>query len=118
MGRTGIPNTKEVQDLTIFGQSDGTVFWDYTNAILLDILQKESTITQAYDANLLDQPMQVIRKKHRGKLSKGVLLRQDNARVHTCKFAMDAVKRNGYELIPHSVYSPDLTPSNFCRFTK
>ena len=39
------------------------------------------------------------REKRRGKLSKGILLQQDNARVHTCKIAMDAVERNGYELI-------------------
>ena len=30
--------------------------------------------------------------------------------------AMDAVKRNGYELIPHPAYSPDLTPSDFFLF--
>ena len=35
-------------------------------------------------------------------------IQQDNARVHTCKIAMDAVERNGYELIPHPAYSPDL----------
>ena len=57
-----------------------------------------------------------IRKKRRGKLSKGVLLQQDNARVHTCKVAMDAVERNGYKLIPHPVYSLDLAPSDFFRF--
>ena len=55
-------------------------------------------------------------KKHRGKLSKGVLLQQDNARVHTCKVAMDAVERNGYELIPHPAYLPDLAPSDFFLF--
>ena len=43
----------------------------------------------------------------------GVLLQQDNARVHTCKVAMDAVERNGYELITHPAYSPDLAPSDF-----
>ena len=32
-------------------------------------------------------------------------------RVHTCKVAMDVVERNGYELIPHPDYSPDLAPS-------
>ena len=46
---------------------------------------------------LLDQLRTAIRKN----LSKGVLLQQGNARVHTCKVAMDAVERNGYELIPH-----------------
>ena len=56
-------------------------------------------------------------KKRLGKLSKGVLLRQDNARVvHTCKVAMAAVEQNGYELIPHPAYSPDLAHSDFFLF--
>ena len=69
-----------------------------------------------YYANLLDQLRTAIREKCQGKLSKGVLLQQDNARVHTCKVAMDAVERNGYDLIPHPAYSPDLAPSNFFLF--
>ena len=58
----------------------------------------------------------MIREKHRGKLSKGILFQQDNARVHTCKIAMDAVEQNGYELIPHPAYSPDLAPSDYFLF--
>ena len=69
-----------------------------------------------YYANLLDQLRTAIREQRRGKLSKGDLLQQDNARVHTCKVAMDAVERNGYELIPHPAYSPDLAPSDFFLF--
>ena len=53
----------------------------------------------------------MIREKRRGKLSKGILLQQDNARVHTCKIAMDAV-----ELIPHPAYSPDLAPGDYFLF--
>ena len=60
---------------------------------------------------MLDQLRTAIREKRRGKLSKGVLLQQGNARFHTCKVAMDAVERNGYGLIPHPAYSPDLAPS-------
>ena len=59
---------------------------------MLDFLAKKSTITVAYYANLFDQPRTVIREK----LSKGILLQQDNARVHNCKIAMDAVEPNGY----------------------
>ena len=77
-------------------------------------LPKRSTITGVYYANLLDQLRTDIREKRRGKLSKGVLLQQDNARVHTCK--IDAVERNGYELIPHPACSPDLAPSDFFLF--
>ena len=69
-----------------------------------------------YYVNFLDQLRTAIHEKCRGKLSKGVLLQQDNARVHTCKVAMDALERNGYELIPHPAYSPDLAPSDFFLF--
>ena len=58
----------------------------------------------------------MIREKRRGKLPKGMLLQQDNARVHTYKIAMDAVERNRYELIPHSAYSLDLAPSDYFLF--
>ena len=69
-----------------------------------------------YSANLLDQVRTAIREKRRGKLSKGVLQQQDNARVYTCKVATDAVERDGYELIPHPSYSPEPAPSDFFQF--
>ena len=75
------------------GKVMATVFWDAKGVIVLDFLPKRSTITGVYYANLL-QLRTAIREKRRGKLSKGVLLQQDNARVHTCKVAMDAVERN------------------------
>ena len=37
-------------------------------------------------------------------------------RVHTCKVVMDAVEQNGYELIPHPAYLPDLAPRDFLLF--
>ena len=98
------------------GKVMATVFWDAKGVIMLDFLPKRRTITGVYYANLLDQLRIAIREKCRGKLSKGVLLQQGNTRVHTCKVAMDAVERNGYELIPHPAYSPDLAPSNFFLF--
>ena len=93
-----------------------TVFWDAKGVIMLEFLPKRSTITGVYYANFLDQLRTAIREKLRGKLSKGVLPQQENARVRTCKVAMDAVERNGYELIPHPAYSPDLAPSDFFLF--
>ena len=91
------------------------VFWDAQGVIMLDFLAKKSTIV-AYYANLLDQLRTVICEKRQGKISKGVPLQQANARVHTCKIAMDAVERNGYELILHPTYSPDLAPSDYFLF--
>ena len=90
-----------------------TVLWDAKSVIMLDFLLKRRIINGVHYANLLDQLRTGFREKRRGKLSKGVLLQQDNARVHTRKVAMDAVERIGYELIPHPAYSPDLAPSDF-----
>ena len=113
----GSPRPKKFKTQPSAGKVMATVFWDAKGVIMLDVLPKRSTITGVYYANLLDQLRTAIREKRRGKLSKGVLLQQDNARVHTCKVAMDAVERNGYELIPHPAYSPDLALSDFFLFS-
>ena len=112
----GSPRPQKFKTQPSAGKVTATVFWDAKGVIMLDFLLKRSTITGVYYANLLDQLRTAICEKRQGKLSKGVLLQQDNERVHTCKVAMDAVERNGYELIPHPAYSPDLAPSNFFLF--
>ena len=103
----GSPRSKKFKTQPSAGKVMATVFWDAKGIIMLDFLPR-STITGVCYANLLDQLRTAIREKCRGKLSKGVLLQQDNARVPTCKVAMDAVEQNGYELIPYPAYSPDL----------
>ena len=109
----GSPRPKKFKTQPPAGKVMATLFWDAKGVIMLDFLSKRITITGVYYEKLLDQLRTAIREKRRGKLSKGVLLQQNNARVPTCKVAMDAVERNGYELIPHPAYSPDLSPSDF-----
>ena len=94
----GSPRPKRFKTQPSAGKVVAAVFWDAQGVIMLDFLAKKSTITGAYYANLLNQLRTAIREKRQGKLSKGNLLQQDNARVHTCKIAMDAVEWNGYEL--------------------
>ena len=112
----GSPRPKKFKTQPSAGKVMTTVVLDAKGVIMLDFLPKRRTITGVYYANLLDQLRTVIREKYRGKLSKGVLLQQDNARVLTCKVTMDAVERNGYELIPHTAYLSDLAPSDFFLF--
>ena len=83
---------------------------------MLDFSPKRSSITGEYYANVLDQLRTAIREKRRGNIYNGVFLQQGNARVHTCKVAMDAIERNRYELIPHPAYLLDLAPSDFFLF--
>ena len=116
MGRVWVPEAREVQDTTICWQGDGHSIFGSKGRYYVGLLPKRSKIIGVYYANLLDQQRTAIREKRRGKLSKGVLLHQDNAKVHTFKVAMDAVERNGYELILHPVYSPGLAFSDFFLF--
>ena len=89
---SGSPRPKKFKKQPSAGKVMATVFWDVKGVIMLDFLPKRSTMTGVYYANWLDQLRTAIREKHRGKLSKGVLLQQDNGTVHTCKAAMDAVE--------------------------
>ena len=104
--RPGSPRPKKFKTQQSAGKVMATVFWDAKGVIMLNFLPKRSTITGVYYVNLSDQLRTAIREKRRGKLSKGVLLLQYNARVHTCKVAMDAVEQNGYELLPNPASSP------------
>ena len=90
----GFPRPKKFKTQPSAGTVMATVFWDAKGVIMLDFLPKRSTITGVYYANLLDQLRTAFHEKHPGKLSKGVLLQQDKARVHSCKVAMDAVEQN------------------------
>ena len=86
----GSPRPKKFKMQPSAGKVMATVFWDAKGIIMLDFLPKRSTITGVYYADQLRTP---IHEKCRGKLSKGVLLQQNNARVHkSCRVAMDAVE--------------------------
>ena len=85
VGRAWVPEAKEVQDATICWQGDGHSILGRKRRYYVGQEKYNN-----WSANLSDQLRTSIREKHRGKLSKGVLLQQDNGRVHTCKVAMDA----------------------------
>ena len=110
----GSPRPKK--DATICWQGDGRSILGRKRRYYVGLFTQEKYNNWSVLCNLLDQLRTAIHEKRRGKLSKGVLLQQDNAGVHTCKVAMDAVERNEYELIPHPAYLPDLAPSDFFLF--
>ena len=93
-----------------------SVFWDAKGIGFIDFLQKGKTINGEYYAKLLRKLRQAIKSKRPGKLTKGVLLHQDNAAAHKSLVAMSAVHDCGFELIDHPPYSPDLAPSDYLLF--
>ena len=116
VGRAWVPEAKEVQDATICWQGNGHSILGRKRRYYVGLFTQEKYNNWSVLCKLVRPVRTAIREKRRGKLSKGVLLQQDNARVHTSKVAMDSVERNGYELIPHPAYSPDLAPSDFFLF--
>ena len=59
---------------------------------------------------------EAIKEKGPGKLTRGMLLHQDNAPDHTFVVAMATIHDCGFELVPHPPYLPDLAPSDFHLF--
>ena len=80
----GSPRPKKFKTQPSAGKVMATVFWDAKGVILLDFLPKRNTITGVYYANLLDQLRAAISEKHRGKLSKDVLLQQESPHLQSC----------------------------------
>ena len=92
VGGAWVPEAKEVQDATIYWQGDGHSILGHKRRYYVGLFTQEKYNSWSVLCNLLDQLRTAILEKRQGKLSKGVLLQQDNARVHTCKVAMDAVE--------------------------
>ena len=83
---------------------------------MIDCLQQGRTINGAYYAAELRRLRQEIARKRTEKLTRGVLLLQDNAPAHTSQVAMTAATECGFEVLPRPPYSPDMAPSDFCLF--
>jgi len=69
-----------------------------------------------YYANLITRLRSVVVEKRRGKVSRSVLLLQDNVPVHTSKVSKAALRKTGFAEIDHLPYSPDLAPWNYFLF--
>ena len=92
MGRAWVPEAKEVQDATICLQGDGHSILGRKRHYHVGLFTQEEYNNWSVLCKLVRPAEFAIHEKRRDKLSKGVLLQQDNARVPTCKVAMDAVE--------------------------
>jgi len=57
-----------------------------------------------------------IRSKHRGQLSKGIVLLHDNAHPHTTAHTVETLQKLKFEVVAHPAYSPDPDPSDYHLF--
>ena len=91
-----------------------TLFWDEQEVILEHYMLRGNAVTSATYADLLKNHLcPAIKSKQRGLLSTGVLLQHDNARPHTAHSTVATIQDLSFEFLPHPLYPPDLTPSDF-----
>ena len=95
-----------------------SIFWESQGEIMIDYLEQGRTINSAYYACKLRWLCQEITRKRRGKLTRCILLLQDNPPAQTSKVAMTAVTECEFESHPQPSYSPDMAPSDFYLFPK
>lgn len=95
-----------------------TVFWDSDGISMIDYKERSTTINGTYYAMLKRKLRDEIKKKRRGKLSRSVLLLQDNAPVHIAVVAKTAIKACNFTELSHPPYNPDLVSSYYYLFSK
>lgn len=99
------------------GKRMATIFWDSHGVLLLEWLPDKHTINSDYYVDILGKLKEAIKRKRRGKWTRGILLQQDNASSHTSRKTSAAITDLGYKLLPHPPYSPDLAPSDYWLFS-
>lgn len=113
----GSPPPKKARVVQSANKVMASIFWDADGILLIDFLERGHTVTGEYYSNLLRQLRAAIIEKRRGKLTRGVLFHQDNAPVHKSTIAMATIREQGFELLQHPPYSPDLAPSDYYLFS-
>jgi transposase len=77
---------------------------------LVDFLEKGETISAARYVQTLNKLRRALREER--PKQKTVVLQHDNARSHTAHLPLQTIQKNGWELLSHPPYSPDLVPSD------
>ncbi len=70
------------------------------------------TVTSTSYSNTLFK-LQMVMKKRRRLLSRGVILHHNNVSSHNASLTQTRIKNMKWEILMHSLYSPNLTPSDF-----
>ena len=73
-------------------------------------------INAEYYSSLLVQLKNILKEKHRGKVTKGVLFLHNNSPAHRALSTQKKLACLGFQCLDHPPYSPDLTPSDYHLF--
>jgi len=76
-----------------------SIFWDQDIILLIDYLPKGQTINTEYHSSLLVQLKDILKEKHHGKFSKGVLFLHDSALVHQTLATQKKLANLGFQCL-------------------
>jgi hypothetical protein len=80
-----------------------------------ELLERNLTVTAERYPQQLRRLEEAIQQKRPGRRH-GVILQHDNARTHTANMTKAAIQELDWGILPHTSYSPDLSPSDYHLF--
>ena len=94
-----------------------TVFWDCKGVLLVNFLSRGTIINGPYYASFLHRLRSSIREKCHKKLTRSVLLLQDNAPVHKSNMTRAAIQYTGFTELNCPAYYLDIAFSDYHLFS-
>ena len=96
-----------------------SIFFRTTGMVHIDCLKKGETISsQYYIENCLEPIVNEINRQRPNSGTKNMKFLHDNARPHVTNGVKSYLNDNGFTIIRHPPYSPDLAPSDFWLFDR
>lgn len=95
-----------------------SVWWDCQGVLMAEYLEPGREKNGEVYSAFLNKLRDVVKEKRRGKLSKTVLVHQDNVPAHRSLAAEKTIIDCGFEVLVHPPHSPDLVPSDFRLFPR
>jgi histone-lysine N-methyltransferase SETMAR len=112
------PSTKKfkVMSMPSAGKVMLTEFWDSQGVLLSHFQSHGENVNCVSYCEVLLKLRDAVCRRHPGQLARGVLLHYDSARPHTARATQERIQELQGELLEHSPYSSDLSPSDFHLF--
>ena len=98
---SGSPRPKKFRVQKSAGKVLASIFWDQDGILLTDYLPKGQTIDVQYYSSLLVQLKDILKKKRRQEVSKGVLFLHDNASSHWALAPQKKLAYLGFQCLDH-----------------
>lgn len=93
-----------------------TVFWDAKGVLLVEFMERGTTINKDVYCETLKNLRRAIQNKRRGMLTSGIVFLHDNARPHSAQVTQVLLGQFQWDVFKHPPYSPDLAPSDYHLF--